>query len=226
MCFEHDALPPLPPVSGGSVAREDVVLSAADGNTFAAMAAMGDNEPGSAVVVMPDVRGLYPFYEELAAQLAAQGYDAVAFDYFGRTAGVGKRDDDFPFMDHVEQTQNALSALQEKGVRIAIDDFGTGHSSLATLKRLPADTLKVDRAFVHDIPQDPNDMAIIRAILAMGRELGLYTVAEGVETAAQKDFLTEEGCHCFQGFFFARPLPAESVPQLWQQQPTLEVASR
>ncbi len=129
-------------------------------------------------------------------------------------------------MDHVEQTQNALSALQARGVRIAIDDFGTGHSSLATLKRLPADTLKVDRAFVHDIPEDQNDMAIIRAILAMARELGLYTVAEGVETAAQKDFLTEEGCHCFQGFFFARPLPPESVPQLWQEQLKLGAASR
>ncbi|MFQ5967525.1 MAG: dienelactone hydrolase family protein [Acidimicrobiia bacterium] len=104
MCFDHDALPPVPPVSGGSVFREDLVLSAADGNTFAAMGATGDNEAGSAVVVLPDVRGLYPFYEELAAQLAAQGYDAVAFDYFGRTAGVGKRGDDFSFMDHVEQT--------------------------------------------------------------------------------------------------------------------------
>ena len=104
MCFDPDALPPLPPVSGGSVAREDLVLTAADGNELAAMLATGDNEQGSAVVLLPDVRGLYPFYEELAAQIAAQGYDTVVIDYFGRTAAPGKRDDDFPFMNHVEQT--------------------------------------------------------------------------------------------------------------------------
>ncbi len=104
MCYEHDALPPLPPVSGGAVSKEDIVLTAADGNRFAALAASGGNEAGSAVVVLPDVRGLYTFYEELAAQLAAQGHDAVAIDYFGRTAGVGKREADFPYTDHIPQT--------------------------------------------------------------------------------------------------------------------------
>jgi diguanylate cyclase (GGDEF)-like protein/PAS domain S-box-containing protein len=118
-------------------------------------------------------------------------------------------------MDQIDHTVEILSDLRALGVRIAIDDFGTGHSSLATLKRLPADTLKIDRAFVRDIPEDPNDMAIARAILAMGRQLKLKTVAEGVETDAQRDFLASEGCDYFQGFFFARPLPAEAIETLW-----------
>ncbi len=120
-------------------------------------------------------------------------------------------------MDHVDQTVGVLSALRDLGVRIAIDDFGTGHSSLATLKQLPADTLKIDRAFVRDIPDDKNDIAIARAILAMAKDLDLKTVAEGVETEAQKAFLRTEGCDYYQGFLFARPLPAEAVEPLWRQ---------
>lgn len=119
-------------------------------------------------------------------------------------------------MDQIDQTVDILLELRALGVRIAIDDFGTGHSSLATLKRLPADTLKIDRAFVRDIPEDPDDMAIARAILAMGRQLKLETVAEGVETDAQRDFLASEGCDYFQGFFFSRPLPAGVVETLWR----------
>lgn len=118
-------------------------------------------------------------------------------------------------MDHATQAVNILAQLRELGVRIAIDDFGTGHSSLATLKRLPSDTLKIDRAFVRDIPDDLNDMAIARAILAMGKQLNLDIVAEGVETDAQKVFLSDEGCNYFQGFLFSRPLPAETVALLW-----------
>jgi len=101
MCFEPSALPPLPPVSGGSVSQRDLVLEAQDGNRFAAVEATGFNEPGSGVVVLPDVRGLFRFYEELASQFAAQGYDSVAIDYFGRTAGVGKRGSEFPYSGHV-----------------------------------------------------------------------------------------------------------------------------
>jgi diguanylate cyclase (GGDEF)-like protein/PAS domain S-box-containing protein len=120
-------------------------------------------------------------------------------------------------MDHVEQSVGTLARLRELGVQLAIDDFGTGHSSLATLKRLPADTLKIDRAFVRDIPKDKNDMAIARAILAMGKELDLKTVAEGVETREQQAFLDAEGCDYFQGFLFSRPLPADTVQLLWRR---------
>ena len=105
MCFELDSLPPIPALSGGAPVRsEDLTLRAADGNEFAAFAAIPD-EPGAVgVVVLPDVRGLYRFYEELALRFGERGYPAVAFDYFGRTAGVGKRDDEFPYMDHVALT--------------------------------------------------------------------------------------------------------------------------
>ena len=104
MCFELDSLPPIPPISGAAVSHEDLVLEAADGNRFAAFAAAPGEPSGNAVVILPDVRGLYRFYEELALRFAERGIAAVAFDYFGRTAGVGKRDDEFPFMDHVAQT--------------------------------------------------------------------------------------------------------------------------
>ncbi|HEY7793134.1 MAG TPA: dienelactone hydrolase family protein [Gaiellaceae bacterium] len=105
MCFELDSLPPIPPISGGAPVRsEDVVLEAADGTRVAAFVAQPDDGARVGVVVLPDVRGLYRFYEELALRLAERDYAAVAFDYFGRTAGVGKRDDEFPYMDHVAQT--------------------------------------------------------------------------------------------------------------------------
>jgi carboxymethylenebutenolidase len=104
VCFELDSLPPIPPISGAAVSHEDLVLEAADGNSFAAFAATPDEPTVKGVVVLPDVRGLYRFYEELALRFAEREIAAVAFDYFGRTAGVGKRDDEFPYMDHVAQT--------------------------------------------------------------------------------------------------------------------------
>src|SRR5262245_5131567 len=104
MCFELDSAPPIPPVSGAAVGHEDLVLEAADGNRFAAFAAMPDGPAGIGVVILPDVRGLYRFYEELALRFAERGIAAVAIDYFGRTAGVGKRDEDFPYSEHVPQT--------------------------------------------------------------------------------------------------------------------------
>src|SRR5438093_934860 len=104
MCFELDSIPPIPVISGAAVSHADLVLEAADGNRFAAFAALPDEPARVGVVVLPDVRGLYRFYEELALRFAERGYAAVAFDYFGRTAGVAKRGDEFPYMDHVAQT--------------------------------------------------------------------------------------------------------------------------
>src|SRR6188768_971209 len=105
MCFELDSVPPSPPISGGAPVRsEDVVLEAADGTRLAAFAAQPDDGARVGIVVLPDVRGLYRFYEELALRFAERGYSAIAFDYFGRTAGVEKRDDDFEYMEHVKQT--------------------------------------------------------------------------------------------------------------------------
>jgi carboxymethylenebutenolidase len=104
VCFELDSLPPVPVVAGAAVSHDDLVLEAADGARFAAFSAVTDEPVATGVVVLPDVRGLYRFYEELALRFAERGFHAVAIDYFGRTAGVGKRSDDFPYMEHVDQT--------------------------------------------------------------------------------------------------------------------------
>jgi len=105
VCFPHDALPPIPTIAGGAVDTEDLVLEASDGNKFAAFIARAEAPNGAGMVVLPDIRGLYPFYEELALRFAEQGINSVAIDYFGRTAGVGKRDADFPWMEHVPKTK-------------------------------------------------------------------------------------------------------------------------
>ena len=107
MCFDLDSAPPIPPISGAAVSHDDLVLEAADGNRFAAFSSAPDGPARVGVVILPDVRGLYRFYEELALRFAERGYSAVAFDYFGRTAGIEKRDDDFEYMPHVQQTTPA-----------------------------------------------------------------------------------------------------------------------
>jgi carboxymethylenebutenolidase len=104
MCFDLDSSPPIPPISGAAVSHDDLVLEATDGNRFAAFRATPEESAGVGVVILPDVRGLYRFYEELALRFAERGYAAIAFDYFGRTAGVEKRGDDFEYMPHVQQT--------------------------------------------------------------------------------------------------------------------------
>ncbi|MEX1358065.1 MAG: dienelactone hydrolase family protein [Gaiellaceae bacterium] len=104
MCFDLDSLPPVPVIRGAAVSHRRLELEAADGNRFAAFEAQPDEPGGTAVVVLPDVRGLYRFYEELALRFAERGIGAVAIDYFGRTAGVDTRGDDFEYMPHVEQT--------------------------------------------------------------------------------------------------------------------------
>jgi carboxymethylenebutenolidase len=104
MCFDLDSSPPIPVIRGAAVSHEELTLTAEDGNTFAAFATAPDQAVKAGVVILPDVRGLYRFYEELALRFAERGYAAVAFDYFGRTAGASKRGDDFEYMPHVQQT--------------------------------------------------------------------------------------------------------------------------
>jgi carboxymethylenebutenolidase len=108
MCFELDSEPPIPALSGAAVSHDDLTLEAADGNRFAAFRALPDGPAGPGVVILPDVRGLYRFYEELALRFAERGYAAVAFDYFGRTAGAAKRGEDFEYREHVDQTKPGL----------------------------------------------------------------------------------------------------------------------
>jgi diguanylate cyclase (GGDEF)-like protein/PAS domain S-box-containing protein len=102
-----------------------------------------------------------------------------------------------------------LAELNQMGIRIAIDDFGIGYSSFAYLKRFPIDTLKIDRAFIHGLPEDSKDGAIVTSLIGLGAHLGFDVLAEGVETAPQRDFLASRGCRLIQGFFYARPLEAD-----------------
>jgi carboxymethylenebutenolidase len=104
MCFDLDSSPPIPVIRGAAVSHKELELEAADGNLFAAFSATPDDASSVGVVILPDVRGLYRFYEELALRFAERGIAAVAFDYFGRTAGAAKRGDDFEYRPHVEQT--------------------------------------------------------------------------------------------------------------------------
>jgi diguanylate cyclase (GGDEF)-like protein len=119
-------------------------------------------------------------------------------------------------MQNSQQHLGALQALRNLGSRILIDDFGTGYSSLSYLKHLPIDTLKIDRAFVRDMAVDANDAAIVRAIVAVAKSLGLQLVAEGIETAEQLECLRKLDCECGQGFYFSPPVSAESCrSMLW-----------
>jgi diguanylate cyclase (GGDEF)-like protein len=117
-------------------------------------------------------------------------------------------------LDDTETVRAAIAALKECGVRFSIDDFGAGYSSLSYLKRLAVDKLKIDQSFIRDLPTTADDResdegAVIKAIIRLGTILRLTVIAEGVETAAQRDFLTDQGCHQFQGYLFSRPLSAE-----------------
>jgi diguanylate cyclase (GGDEF)-like protein/PAS domain S-box-containing protein len=114
-------------------------------------------------------------------------------------------------MRKVNDTIASLSRFKEMGISISVDDFGTGYSSLSYLKRLPLDTLKVDRTFVKDIPHSEHDVTIASAIIAMAKSLGLGVVAEGVETDDQLQFLRRQGCDKVQGYFFSEPVPADKL---------------
>src|ERR1700716_296300 len=104
MCYSDDARPPLPPIGGAAADQGDMTLTAADGNKFMAYFARASKPSGAGMVVLPDVRGLHQFYKELAQRFAEAGIDAVAIDYFGRTAGIGDRGESFDWKTHTEQT--------------------------------------------------------------------------------------------------------------------------
>lgn len=103
MCFDHDSRPPIAPIAGGSLDSGEVVLEAADGNRFAAFVARAAEPTGAGIVILPDVRGLHAYYRELALRFAEHGVDAIAIDYFGRTAGIGDRGPSFEYQPHVAQ---------------------------------------------------------------------------------------------------------------------------
>jgi len=117
-------------------------------------------------------------------------------------------------MQKAGQSIETLYELRDLGIRFAIDDFGTGYSSLSYLKRLPVDTLKIDKSFVQDLATDSNDLAIVQAIIALAKSLQLSVTAEGVENEAQESLLKELGCNQGQGYVYSRPLNASDVIHL------------
>ena len=121
-------------------------------------------------------------------------------------------------MKNVDQNIRMLKELRALGLSISIDDFGTGYSSLAYLKRFPLNTLKIDRSFIQDITQNTDDQEITRAIIAMGQNLGLKVLAEGVETEQQVSILRDSGCDYIQGYYYSRPLPAAQLANYLKQE--------
>ncbi|MFL5679401.1 MAG: dienelactone hydrolase family protein [Chloroflexota bacterium] len=134
MCFDVDSRPPIAPIAGGALESGELTLTAADGNRFTAFRARAAEPTGAGILILPDVRGLHAYYEDLALRFAENGVDAVAIDYFGRTAGLGRREGDFEYMPHVEQTTWAgLQADVRAGAEYARSDEAGAPGSLFTI---------------------------------------------------------------------------------------------
>jgi EAL domain-containing protein (putative c-di-GMP-specific phosphodiesterase class I) len=125
-------------------------------------------------------------------------------------------------MDNAKTNIEMLRAIKSLGVRLSMDDFGTGYSSLSYLKRFPLDELKIDQVFVHGLPDDTGNAAIVGSVISMARGLGLTVTAEGVETPEQMNFLKMHGCDQFQGYLFSRPLPLHEFTALLAKKPTVD----
>ena len=117
-------------------------------------------------------------------------------------------------MNNPEISITILQEIRNLGIGISVDDFGTGYSSLSYLKRLPINKLKIDKSFIDDLPDDKDDVAITKAIIALAESLGLDLIAEGVETKEQLEFLVSKGCNIIQGYYYSKPLPAHAYREL------------
>jgi EAL domain-containing protein (putative c-di-GMP-specific phosphodiesterase class I) len=124
-------------------------------------------------------------------------------------------------MRNVPRAVKVLDSIQSRGIRLAIDDFGTGYSSMSLMKQFPIDTIKIDRSFVRDLPNDSEDQAIAQAIISMGKALGMTVVAEGVETTEQETFLRNHACDEMQGYLFSKPLPSQQLAALLGSAPPI-----
>jgi len=159
----------------------------------------------------------HPHLPELVTQILDEEKLAPQYLELELTEGVA--------MEDAPAAIAVMDRLHARGIRMSIDDFGTGYSSLSYLKRFKVYKLKIDQSFVRDISQDPEDRAIVSAIISLASSLGLQTIAEGVETEGQLAFLREQGCNEVQGYYFSKPLPADDFvafmrtryPSAWQR---------
>lgn len=149
------------------------------------------------------------FVADTLALLAEHGIDARRLDLEITETLI---------VQDLEDLQHKMSALAERGVRFSLDDFGTGFSSLSHLKRLPLDTLKIDRSFICDVLTDSSSETIVRTVIGLGQSLGMTVIAEGVESEAQQQFLLSNGCTQFQGYLFSKPLPLQAFRDYVAQQ--------
>ena len=165
-------------------------------------------------VALPGADGLVMAVNVSAAQLYEPGFVEEVLALLARTGAPAERLKleltESLLLTDIERAIEAMTRLREMGIRFSIDDFGTGYSSLGYLQRLPLDELKIDRAFVRDLPANASSLAIVRTIMALADTLRIRVVAEGVETSAQHACLLDNGCDAFQGFLFARPEAVES----------------
>ncbi len=117
-------------------------------------------------------------------------------------------------MTNPQEAINILKQINDLGIELAIDDFGTGYSSLSYLKKLPINKVKIDQSFIRDLPDDEEDVAITKAVIALATSLNLRVIAEGVETIEQKEFLIQNGCNNIQGYYYSRPVPADELENI------------
>jgi EAL domain-containing protein (putative c-di-GMP-specific phosphodiesterase class I) len=162
--------------------------------------------PGQVAVNLP----AGPFIDGTLMRSVREALEATGID----PASLELEITESMMVGNVRNARAILSGLRKMGIRIAIDDFGTGYSSLSQLKTLPVDIIKIDRAFITDVPGDEIDEAIAIAIIAMGKSMRATVVAEGVEMEAQLDFLRVRGCDQIQGYYFSKPLPAGQFAEL------------
>jgi len=167
-----------------------------------------------AVNVSPAQFRRFDMRKQVIEVLNATGYPAHALELELTESAL---------MENQEVVVQTLNDLRGLGIRLAIDDFGTGYSSLAYLKRFPLDVLKIDKKFIDDIPHSKDDKAIATAIIGIAHTLGFKVLAEGVETQQQLDFLRQQKCDHYQGYFCSPPLPADKFQQLLELQQNINM---
>jgi EAL domain-containing protein (putative c-di-GMP-specific phosphodiesterase class I) len=156
--------------------------------------------PGIAVNVSPRQFRQQDFFQRVQHVIRQAGVDPRYIE-LELTEGM--------LIENIEDTADKMERLSDLGVRLSIDDFGTGYSSLQYLKRLHLDRIKIDQSFVRDVPADSSSATIVQTIIIMAHNLGLGIIAEGVETETELQFLRENGCYTYQGYYFSRPLPRD-----------------